>query len=431
MKANRIFYWLFCFAKRKRLTLMAKMKILYIHQYFKSPDEGGANRSYFMAHALRAKGHNVTMLTAHNDRKSLSKRVDGLKVHYLPVQYGNELGFFRRIVAFLKFVILCKKYIRKNHKFDKIIATSTPLTVGFIAQWALKKFNIPYIFEVRDLWPEAPIQMGAIRNPLLKIWLEKQELSFYKDAERVIALSPGMRNHIEKRAPQVLVDLIPNVADCDFFQRVEEKDDDLVLQYGVKNKFVVSYFGAVGPVNDLMSLIMCAELCTDLPVRFLIMGEGASLPEVKRYVAQKQLKNIFFIPYGTKMEVRDVLNVTDACYVSFLHKPVLRTNSPNKFFDAIASGKLIITNIQGWIRGLVEKRHIGFFADSEFPAEFREKIKPFIESQELLNKYQKASRDTAEQFFSRKELSHHFVQAIEGKYRHQEAKIRSIFSLSA
>ncbi|WP_296622789.1 glycosyltransferase family 4 protein [Marivirga sp.] len=407
------------------------MKILYIHQYFKTPDEGGANRSYFMAQALKAKGHEVEMLTAHNDNKPASRILDGLQVHYLPVRYENQFGFFKRIKAFLYFIILCKSFIRKQNGYDKIIVTSTPLTVGFIALWAQKKFDIPYIFEVRDLWPEAPIQMGVIKNPLLKLWLEKQELKFYKNTERVIALSPGMRNHIEKRAPSVKVELIPNVADCDFFERVEEKDEDLVLQYGVKNKFVVSYFGAVGPVNDLMSLIKCAELSMDLPIRFLIMGEGSSLPEIKKYVAKNQLKNIFFIPYGTKEEVKDVMNVTDACYVSFLHKPVLRTNSPNKFFDAIASGKLIITNIQGWIRGLVEKRHIGFFADSDFPAEFGEKIKPFIESSELLRKYQKASRDTAEQFFSRKELSHHFVQAIEGKNYQHEAEIRSIFSLSA
>lgn len=407
------------------------MKILYIHQYFKTPDEGGANRSYFMAQALQASGHEVELLTAHNEDSSQSKQVDGLNVHYLAVRYENRYGFVKRIKAFLHFIMLCKAFIKKRNDYDKIIASSTPLTVGFIALWAKKKFNIPYVFEVRDLWPEAPIQMGAIKNPLLKIWLKRQELKIYKKAERVIALSPGMRNHIEKRAPNVQVELIPNVADCTFFNRVEQKDEDLVLQYGVKNKFVVSYFGAVGPVNNLMSLIDCAEFCTHLPIRFLIMGEGSSLSEIKEYVADKQLKNIFFIPYGTKREVRDVMNVTDACYVSFLHKTVLRTNSPNKFFDAIASGKLIITNIQGWIRGLVEKRNIGFFADSDFPAEFGEKIKPFIESPELLQKYQKASRSTGEQFFSRKELSHHFVQAIEGKNYQHEAEIRSIFSLSA
>ncbi len=407
------------------------MKILYIHQYFKTPDEGGANRSYYMAKALLAKGYQVQMLSAHNESKSIVKNIEGIAVAYLPVTYQNSFGFVKRVKAFIQFLQLAKSFIKKNHDFDKIIVSSTPLTVGFIGLWAKKKFRIPFIFEVRDLWPEAPIQMGAIKNPLLKWWLKKQEIKLYKNAERVIALSPGMRNHIEKKVLNAKVELIPNVADCEFFERVVEKDEDLVLQYGVKDKFVVSYFGAVGPVNDLMSLIKCAELCTDLPIRFLIMGEGLSLASTKKYVSAKSLKNIFFIPYGTKGEVRDVMNVTDACYVSFLHKPILRTNSPNKFFDAIASGKLIITNIQGWIRGLVEKRHIGFFADSDFPVEFREKILPFLESPELLHKYQKASRNTAEQFFSRKELTDHFVQAIEGKNYQHEAEVKSIFSLSA
>lgn len=276
------------------------MKILYIHQYFKTPDEGGANRSYFMAQALKAKGHEVEILTAHNEKKAVSKDIDRLKVHYLPVRYENQFGFLRRIKAFLHFIILCKNFINKHNEFDKIIATSTPLTVGFIAVWAQKRFDIPFIFEVRDLWPEAPIQMGVIKNPFLKFWLKKQELRFYKSAERVIALSPGMRNHIEKIAPKVKVELIPNVADCDFFERVEKKDEDLVLQYGVKNKFVVSYFGAVGPVNDLMSLIKCAELSMHLPMRFLIMGEGSSLPEIKDYVAKNQLKNIFLFLMALK-----------------------------------------------------------------------------------------------------------------------------------
>ncbi len=407
------------------------MTILYIHQYFKTPDEGGANRSYYMAKALMAKGHHVEMLSAHNETNTLSKNIDGISVTYLPVIYRNSFGFFKRVTAFVQFLQLAKRFIRKNHQFDKIIVSSTPLTVGFVGLWAKKTFAIPFIFEVRDLWPEAPIQMGAIKNPILKWWLKKQEIKLYKNAERVVALSPGMRNHIEKKVPNAKVELITNMADCDFFEKVTQKDEDLVLQYGVKDKFVVSYFGAVGPVNDLMSLIRCAELCADLPIRFLIMGEGLSLASTKKYVADKALQNIFFIPYGAKGEVKDVMNVTDACYVSFLHKPVLRTNSPNKFFDAIASGKLIITNIQGWIRGLVEKKHIGFFADSDFPIEFREKILPFIESKALLQKYQTASRNTAEQFFSRKELTAHFVQAIEGKNYQHEADVKSIFSLSA
>jgi glycosyltransferase involved in cell wall biosynthesis len=406
------------------------LKLLYIHQYFKTPDEGGANRSYYMAKSLVEAGHEVTMLTAHNETAMLEKNVDGIKTVYLPVNYSNTFSFWKRVKAFFSFVQKSKRWLRKNHNFDKCIATSTPLTVGKTALWLKSRYSIPYIFEVRDLWPEAPIQMGVVKNKFLKDFLKNTEKDIYKESERIIALSPGMRNHIEATVKNKEVQLIPNVADCDFFGTVKEKDPDLELHFGVKNKFVISYFGAVGPVNDLMSLIRCAQYFKDLPVRFLIMGQGKSLPETKQYVKEHELSNVFFIPYGTKEDVKDLLNVTDACYVSFLHKPVLRTNSPNKFFDAIASGKMIITNIQGWIRGLVEKRNFGIYADSDIPSELREKIIPFINSPELLAKYQNNARTTAEQFFERKDLADQFVAAVEGK-SFKKMQNNSIFTLSA
>jgi len=406
------------------------MDILYIHQYFRTPDEGGANRSYYMAKALLQAGHRVTMLTTDNRQRILEKNIDGIEIVYLPVPYANNFGFFKRIQAFFKFISLGKHWLNKHHNFDKCIATSTPLTVGNLSLWLKTKYDIPYVFEVRDLWPEAPIQMGVINNSFLKFYLRKLEKKIYQHAESIIALSPGMRNHIEEVAPEKIVRLIPNVADCDFFEQTTSKDPDLELHFGVRNKFVVAYFGAIGPVNDLMSLIKCAEFCIDLPVRFLIMGRGKSLGGIKNYVKSAGLSNVFFIPYGTKADVKDVLNITDACYVSFLHKPILRTNSPNKFFEAIASGKMVITNIQGWIRGLVEKRNFGIFADSDIPSELSEKLIPFIEQPELLKKYQTNARVTAEQFFDRQDLSAQFVATIEGSAYKQD-KGTSIFSLSA
>ncbi len=406
------------------------MKLLYIHQYFKTPDEGGANRSYYMAKALIEAGHEVTMLSAHDGTKLLKKRIEGIEVIYLPVPYNNNFSFWQRLSAFFAFIQQSKAWLKGQHNFDKCIATSTPLTVGKIALWLDRTYKVPYVFEVRDIWPEAPIQMGAIKSSFLKAYLRRLEKQIYQGAEQIIALSPGTRNHIEHVIGNKEVRLIPNVADCTFFNEVFEKDPDLEIHFGVQHKFVITYFGAVGPVNDLMSLIKCAELCKDLPVRFLVMGQGQSLPSIKHYVKERALANVFFIPYGTKHDVKDVLNITDACYVSFLHKPILRTNSPNKFFDAIASGKMVITNIQGWIRGLVEKRHFGIYADSDIPSELREKLIPFINSPELLRKYQKNARTTAEQFFDRKDLSAQFVAAIEGK-AFQRIHSQSIFTLSA
>lgn len=407
------------------------MDIIYLHQYFLTPDEGGANRSYYMAKALVDAGHKVTMLTGHNESYFLEKKVDGINVVYLPVSYANHYGFARRIYSFFRYIKLAKSYLKQHHSFDKCIATSTPLTIGLIAIWLKKKFQIPYVFEVRDLWPEAPIQMRVIKTRFMKWVLEKMEHNIYKHAEKIIALSPGMRNAIEKRQKSVPVEMIPNMSDCHFFEPVRQKDSDLEIQYGVKNKFVVSYIGAAGMVNNLEGLLMSAKACMDLPIRFLIMAKGAKLATLKKLCKTQNINNVSFISYGTKQEVKDLLNITDASYISFANVPILQTNSPNKFFDSIAAGKLIISNTEGWLREIIEKYHFGFYTDAQFPSDFREKILPFLNNASLLHKYQDKARTTAEQFFSRKQLSQQFVNIIEGKDRLDSANSQSAYNLTA
>jgi hypothetical protein len=144
------------------------MKILYIHQYFRTPEEGGAIRSYYLAKGLVENGIDVELITAHNEPVAVTKIIEGITVHYLPVYYDNEQGFFKRAYAFFKFMHQARKKARKIKGVDLIYATSTPLTIGLSALKIKQDQNIPYFFEVRDLWPEAPVQMGAIKNRLLK-----------------------------------------------------------------------------------------------------------------------------------------------------------------------------------------------------------------------------------------------------------------------
>ncbi|NJO01130.1 MAG: glycosyltransferase family 4 protein [Bacteroidia bacterium] len=153
------------------------MKVLYIHQYFKTPEEGGSLRSYYLAKALVSVGLEVEMITAHARKKYIYREIDGIRVHYLPVYYDNSLGFWGRIYAFAKFLVLSYRCARKIRDVSLCYASSTPLTVGLVALGLRARFGLPYFFEVRDLWPEAPIQMGVIRNRLLKnllCYLEKK-----------------------------------------------------------------------------------------------------------------------------------------------------------------------------------------------------------------------------------------------------------------
>ncbi len=378
------------------------MKILYIHQYFKTPDEGGSIRSYYLAKGLVDNGYSVEMVTSWNEKFYRSEAIDGIKVHYLPVYYDNHLGFGQRIKAFGKFVYHACKLIPKLEKPDVCYAMSTPLTVGLIALWVKVRLHIPYYFEIGDLWPAAPIQMGFIRNRLVKQMLYALERKIYQDADKIIAMSPGIRDHVEAVVPNKDVYLIPNMSDCSFLQ-MECKEESHEILFDVKDTFVVTYMGAAGRANHLEYLLDAAISCQTqrAPVRFLVVAYGSELDRIKRISEAKKISNITFLPYQSKEGLKKILNITDAVYISYAPAPVLQTGSPNKFFDGLAAGKLIILNNSGWLREITELNKCGFYADPHKPETFVEKLMPFIKDRNLLFSYQKSARSVAEHYYSK------------------------------
>jgi len=174
--------------------------ILYIHQYFNTPSEAGGTRSYWLAKKLVDNGYNVTIYTTSGsiDDNIVIKIVDGIKVVYIKSNYNQIMSISKRIYSFLSFMIKASFYAFREKSIDLVFATSTPLTVGFPALFLKKIKKIPYIFEVRDLWPEVPIQMGGLKNKLLQKLAILFEKTIYKNAKYIIALSPGMYDGVVK-----------------------------------------------------------------------------------------------------------------------------------------------------------------------------------------------------------------------------------------
>ena len=212
------------------------MKILVLHQYFNTPSSGGPLRSYYIASGLQASGFQVEVITAHNKPYSEVKEIEGFKVHYLPVYYENGLGFKGRIKAFVKFAWLAYRKARKLKDIDLCYAISTPLTVGWVAKRLKASTGIPYIFEVGDLWPEAPIQMGVLKSSWIINATFEMEKTIYQHAQEVVALSPGIKSSIIKRVPGTKVSVIPNMSDCQFYQME------------AKNPLMESFLGSYGQV---------------------------------------------------------------------------------------------------------------------------------------------------------------------------------------
>jgi len=378
------------------------MRVIYVHQYFQTPEEGGAIRSYHLATGLVDAGIEVEMITAHNKDYYDFRKVEGIKVHYLPVAYQHTFGTFKRMWSFLRFVSQAKKLIKKLPRPDLLYITSTPLTVGSIGLWAKRTLAIPYIFEARDLWPEAPIQVGVIRNRWLKKALYRWEEKIYHQAFQIVALSPGIRNYIIKKKPLAKPVLIPNFSDTAFFSPAK-KSPLLLAQWDLQDTFTLTYTGALGKVNALQNFLFLAKEAQDQGKdwQFVIMGQGAKEKELKQLAQDLQLANVRFFPFGNKEKVRELLSLTDMAYISFDKLPVLRTNSPNKFFDALAAGKAIMTNHQGWVTNLVKEHQLGCCHHPDAHREAIQKITAFADDPTLLQSAQNSARALAENHFSK------------------------------
>ena len=377
------------------------MKILLIHQYFKTPEEGGSIRSYYLARGMVGLGHELSVITAYNQKGLRVRNIEGIDVHYLPVRYENRFGFGRRAFTFLYFVFLTLRYTRKFKAFDLAYVMSTPLTTGIIAQWLCKRYRVPYFFEVGDLWPKAPIEMGIVKNRLLQNLLFHLERTTYKKAKQVVVLSPAIALEVCKIVNPGKVCLITNMADTAFFRPSSRDYGD--VKFHPRSPYRIIYLGAAGKANHLDYYLHAAKCCLErsLPVMFYMMAEGSELGKMVALASAQQLTNLQFLHYQSKNAVRQELEKMDAIYISYKSIPVLQTGSPNKLFDGLAAGKQIIINFEGWIKDLIEENDCGFYVNPKQPQDLASKVSRFLHHPALIKKQQQNARILAESRYSR------------------------------
>jgi glycosyltransferase involved in cell wall biosynthesis len=259
---------------------------------------------------------------------------------------------------------------------------------------------VPLVFEVRDLWPEAPIQMGALSDPRMQRWARSLERRAYDRAARVVALSPGIRDGVVATgvAPEKVA-LVPNAADLDLFRPDAAPDPD---------DFVVSYFGTMGEANDLTAAIEAARLLPDM--RFVLMGDGKRRAELERSAPP----NVEFPgPAAGKEQVAELAARSRACLTFFKDVPVLATNSPNKLFDTFAAGRPAVVNMDGWMRELVEDNDAGMHVPAGDAEELARRLAWLRAHPDDAARMGRNARALAEREFGRDELAARVLAVLE------------------
>lgn len=396
------------------------MRIIYLHQYFKTPDQAGGTRSYEMARRLVKSGHEVHLITSWTEDSEhktwYTQVVDGIQIHWLPVKYSNKMGFLARLRAFISFAVGAALRASKL-KADVVFATSTPLTIALPGIYAAYRSNCPLVFEVRDLWPDVPIAMGILKNTWLIRVAQVLEKTAYRKSAHVVALSEGMaRGVIATGTPPGKVSVIPNSADLDLF------DPETILSGEFRaghpelpvGPFIL-YPGTLGQVNGVKYLVdvACALRGKGADVSFVIIGDGAERESIKTYAATKNVLNNNFFMYDPIPKKKLVHAFKDASMVisTVIDNAALEANSANKIFDGMAAGKSLAINHAGWQKDLIESYNLGLALprDAQLAAD---KIIDFFMDSVQVKECGRRARAVAELKFSRDDLAGRLERVI-------------------
>jgi hypothetical protein len=298
-------------------------------------------------------------------------------------------------------------------KPDLVVATSPQFFCAVAGYLTSRLKRCPFIFELRDIWPESITTVGAMRPSLPIRLLEKLELFLYRESARVVALTEAFKkNLISRGIPSSKIDVITNAVDLSFFTP-RSLPLSLHRELGLNGKFVASYIGTVGMAHAVEKIVEAAEkLRTHREVLFLIVGEGAYKKKAEEMVLQKGLTNIRVLPGVPKEEVRDYYSVTDLNLVTLRNTPLFRTVIPSKIFEIMAMGRPILCTVDGECRKIVEDAGCGVFVEPENVEQMVETILNLKQKRGVLQTMGKNGRSFVERFYNRDVLAGRYLELL-------------------
>jgi glycosyltransferase involved in cell wall biosynthesis len=401
------------------------MKVVYFHQHFSTPDGATGIRSYEMARALVAKGHQVVMVCGsygagktglsgdfrHGCRRG---NVDGIDVVEFQLSYSNRDSFLSRTKTFLRFSWRSVQFAL-SESCDVLFATTTPLTAGIpgiVGRWIGRK---RFVFEVRDLWPELPRAMGVIKNPIVLALMSWLEWASYRSAHRLIGLSPGIVEGIVRRGvSRDNVALIPNGCDIGIFG---DKSSSWRPEGVAPNDLMAIFAGTHGIANGLDAALDAAAVLKArgrLDIKMVLIGDGSLKEEYIRRAKREQLTNIVFCAPVNKSKLAGLMAASDVGMQLLANVPAFYYGtSPNKFFDYLAAGLPSLINYPGWLAEVVASHECGLPVPPADPQAFADSLVWAADNRSALKQMGRRAEVLAQGGFSRERLASQFVAWIE------------------
>ena len=395
------------------------MHILLVHQAFVALDQAGGTRHHELARYLAEKSQRVTGIASPvsyltgatlpsnpsnpSSPSTSDMDLEGINVIRTHTYRSLHKSFAQRLIIFISFMADSFFTGLGVRNVDLVWGTSPPIFQG-VSAWLLARLKrVPFLFEVRDLWPQFAIAVGVLKNPILiklSLWLEK---FLYRRAERVLVNSPGYVAHVKENGA-VNVEVVPNGSDPQMF---DPGNDGRAFRSAnhLEEKFVVLYAGAHGLSNDLGIALEAAKILhqtkVTVEVRIVFLGDGKEKMALQEQAARLELNNVLFLPPVPKNGMADALAGADACLAILKPLEEFKTTYPNKVFDYMAAGRPVVLAIDGVIREVVETAGCGVFVQPGNPGALAEAIEALAADPGQSRRMGLAGRKTLEEHFSR------------------------------
>jgi glycosyltransferase involved in cell wall biosynthesis len=363
------------------------MHILFISDNFPPEVNAPASRTFEHCREWVRAGHSVTVLTCapnfptgklfkgYRNAFYQSEMMDGVRVVRVWSYMAPNEGFLRRMFDYLSFMVSALAASPAIRSVDLVVATSPQFFSGVAGYIAAVSKRRPFVFEVRDLWPESIRAVGAMTNEFIFRALERVELFLYRHAAAVVTVTQSSRtNLLERGIPPAKVSVVTNGADVERYHP-RPKDTELQAHFGLEGRFVVGYVGTHGMAHALGTLLDAADRLSTRPeIMFVFLGDGAEKRSLRDRAEALDLRNVQFLDSVPKEEVVRYLSLLDVAVIHLRRTPLFRTVIPSKLFECMAMGIPVLHGVEGESAEIVEREAVGLTFEPENAIQLVEKV---------------------------------------------------------
>jgi colanic acid biosynthesis glycosyl transferase WcaI len=408
------------------------VKILYVSQYFPPEMGAPAARAAELSKHWERMGHDITILTGFPNhptgvvpeewrsrlhRFHFKQTVDGVRVVRTWLWPLPNRKWHERIRNYTSFCVSSAISGLALPTPDVIIATSPQLLVALSGWWLAWWKRVPFVFEVRDLWPESLAAVGAGKEgTLLHRTLGAIAGFLYRHASSIVVVSPAFKDHLIQHwnVPAEKISIVKNGVETDMFR--PDTDTSLVRrELGAEDRFLICYIGTMGNAHGLKTLIEAAEeLQARLPrVMFLLIGEGAEKDDIVALAVARGLTNITFLGQQPRTRIPAYVSAADLCLVMLKKTELFKTVIPTKLLEYMSCARAVIVAVDGQARRIVEEAGAGVFVEPEDSRALAKAIVVLADAPDKRRQMGLSGRECIVKEFSREKTAKDYITVLE------------------